>query len=350
MASFVLFTDSMGWNLVEDVLPREYLTAIVASTSRPQYVSDLTQVAARIGAEFLLHPAEHKPSYKSFVTCLRSLQPDLILSCSYSKKIPSEILGIARNGAFNIHYALLPNWRGRHPVQWAIIKGQRHTGVTLHEMSAEIDAGHIVDQIKVPIRHDDTWLSLQSQLCSGAKALLTRNLDSLVSGSWTSTAQDESLATTGLKRSPEDGFVDLKMSVFEIHNLIRALVPPMPPAFWRDSTGNKKYFDRYWSIEELFELKNRQSCLGFTWDSGDIEPTKIPENAIDRFLNFGILDLKNRTIGECVVEDYRHDEGKALFRRTVFDAPERSVNWSEFDELFMNWIREQLCLDKLEVA
>src|SRR5207344_2818597 len=100
------------------------------------------------------------------------------------------VLATARRGAFNVHGSLLPKYRGRAPVNWAVLKGERETGATLHEMVAKPDAGRIVGQQAVPIGADDTAGEVFAHVTDAAEALLRRELPRLLDGSATLTAQD----------------------------------------------------------------------------------------------------------------------------------------------------------------
>jgi methionyl-tRNA formyltransferase len=162
---------------------------------------------------------------------LKRIEPDFIFSFYYRRMLPAELLGSARRGAFNMHGSLLPKYRGRAPVNWAILKGERETGATLHEMTAKPDAGRIVDQQAVPIGPDDTALEVFARVTEAAEAVLRRSIVKLVSGTATLEEQDLSKGSYFGGRKPEDGRIDWRQSAREIHNLVRAVAPPYPGAF-----------------------------------------------------------------------------------------------------------------------
>jgi methionyl-tRNA formyltransferase len=157
--------------------------------------------------------------------------PDLIFSFYYRGMLPMSLLGRARLGAFNLHGSLLPKYRGRAPLNWAILKGERETGVTLHEMVEKPDAGRIVGQQAVPIGPDDTALEVFRRMTDAAEALLERHLPALVAGNAVMTTNDLSRGSYYGRRRPEDGRIDWSKSALEIHNLVRAVAPPFPGAF-----------------------------------------------------------------------------------------------------------------------
>jgi methionyl-tRNA formyltransferase len=158
-------------------------------------------------------------------------KPDLIFSFYYRSMLPMSVLRQARLGAFNMHGSLLPKYRGRAPLNWAILKGERETGVTLHEMVEKPDAGRIVDQQAVPIGPDDTALEVFHSMTDAAELVLKRSLPSLVKGAVQFRPNDLSHGSYYGRRRPEDGRIDWRMSAVEIHNLVRAVAPPFPGAF-----------------------------------------------------------------------------------------------------------------------
>jgi len=162
---------------------------------------------------------------------IAALRPALILSFYYRRMIPMAILRLAARGAFNMHGSLLPKYRGRAPVNWAVLHGESETGVTLHEMTARADAGDIVDQERIPIGLEETAGDVMARLAPAAVRLLARQIAALKVGTITRTPQDEARATRFGRRRPEDGRIDWSRSACEIVNLVRAVAPPYPGAF-----------------------------------------------------------------------------------------------------------------------
>jgi methionyl-tRNA formyltransferase len=165
------------------------------------------------------------------IESLRALRPQLIFSFYYRLLIPRAILALPRLGAFNMHGYLLPRYRGRAPVNWAILRGETETGATLHHMVERADAGDIVDQEAVPIGRDDTAADVMARVTNAACLVLERRLDELVRGCAPRRAQDESRATSFGRRRPEDGRIDWSKPAAEIANLVRAVTRPFPGAF-----------------------------------------------------------------------------------------------------------------------
>jgi methionyl-tRNA formyltransferase len=162
---------------------------------------------------------------------LRALGPELIFSFYYRRLIPPEILALPRLGAFNMHGSLLPRYRGRAPVNWAVLHGEKETGATLHHMVERADAGDIVDQEAVEIGPRDTAADVSARVTDAACRILARRLGELVRGAAPRRAQDERQATTFGKRTPEDGRIDWSASAIEIDRLVRAVARPFPGAF-----------------------------------------------------------------------------------------------------------------------
>jgi methionyl-tRNA formyltransferase len=158
-------------------------------------------------------------------------QPDFLFSFYYRFMLPPEILALARRGAFNMHGSLLPKYRGRVPVNWAIIQGERETGATLHEMVAKPDAGRMVDQQAVPILPNDTALEVFRKVTVAAEIVLNRALPQLIAGTAVLASQDLAAGSYYGGRRPDDGRIDWQWPSAKVHNLVRAVAPPYPGAF-----------------------------------------------------------------------------------------------------------------------
>lgn len=162
---------------------------------------------------------------------LAALQPDLILSVYYRHMISSRILGLAPLGAFNMHGSLLPKYRGRAPVNWAVLHGEPRIGMTLHRMVKAPDAGAIVDQEGVDLGPRDTAEQAFRKVLPCARRVLARQIDALLAGTAKEIPQDEAQATYFGGRTPEDGRIKWAQTSTQIFNLIRAVTDPYPGAF-----------------------------------------------------------------------------------------------------------------------
>lgn len=176
--------------------------------------------------------ATEGPKDAEVLEALHEMQPDLLFSFYYRKMIPEVILDIPRLGSFNIHGSLLPHYRGRAPINWALVHGETETGATLHHMVKSADAGAMVDQEPVAIGPTDTAFDLTHTVGEAAVRVLLRQLPALKQGRAPSIPQDDTKATYFSGRSAKDSHIDWHQTPWQIHNLIRAVpYPYFPPAF-----------------------------------------------------------------------------------------------------------------------
>ncbi len=205
--------------------------AVFTHTDSPDENNFFSSVA-RVGAGLNLPVyAPEDVNHPLWVDRIRELQPDVIFSFYYRNMLSEEVLSLAPQGGFNLHGSLLPRYRGRAPVNWALLKGESETGVTLHKMVKRPDAGDIVGQLAVPISSDDIALTLHAKVRDAAKVLLTDVLPKIKQGNVTLTPQDESQASYFGRRTAADGEIHWNKSATEINNLIRAVTEPYPGAF-----------------------------------------------------------------------------------------------------------------------
>jgi methionyl-tRNA formyltransferase len=162
---------------------------------------------------------------------IAALQPDLILSVYYRHMIGTRILELPRLGAWNMHGSLLPKYRGRAPINWAILHGETRLGMTLHRMVKAPDAGAVVDQEGVDISPRDTAEQAFRKVLPCARRVLERQIDALLAGTARETPQDETQSTYFGGRTPEDGRINWTQTSAQIFNLIRAVTDPYPGAF-----------------------------------------------------------------------------------------------------------------------
>jgi methionyl-tRNA formyltransferase len=160
-----------------------------------------------------------------------ALQPDFLFSFYFRKMIPESVLALPKRGALNMHGSVLPAFRGRSPVNWAILKGATETGASLHYMTAKPDAGDLVDQERVKIGPDDDILGVSRRVGDAAVTVLARALPKLKAGTAPRTPLDLSKASYFGGRKPEDGEIDWTKPAQEIHDLVRAVTKPWPGAF-----------------------------------------------------------------------------------------------------------------------
>ena len=162
---------------------------------------------------------------------IASLKPDLILSVYYRHMIGTKILALPPLGAFNMHGSLLPKYRGRAPINWAVLHGEPRIGMTLHRMVKDPDAGAVVDQDGVEIGPRDTAEQAFRKVLPCARRVLARQIDALLAGTAKEVPQDDSQATYFTGRKPEDGRIQWSQTSRQIFTLIRAVTDPSPGAF-----------------------------------------------------------------------------------------------------------------------
>ena len=158
--------------------------------------------------------------------------PDYIFSFYYRQMLGQKLLDIPTRGAFNLHGSLLPKYRGRVPVNWAIIHGESETGVSLHKMVIKPDAGNLLAQAAVPILRNDTAFDVFQKLKCVSETLLMEVVPEMLAGRVIEMPLDLDGGSYFSGRKPEDGRIDWRLSAADIHNLVRAVAPPFPGAFF----------------------------------------------------------------------------------------------------------------------
>ena len=161
----------------------------------------------------------------------RRARPDFVFSFYYRHLLNAAWLAIPKRGALNMHGSLLPKYRGRAPVHWAIIHGESVTGASLHYMVEKPDAGALVDQQAVAILENDTALTVSLKVAEAAQQVLARSLPKLIAGNAAARALDLSQGSYFGRRRPEDGRIDWRQGARAVHDLVRAVAPPYPGAF-----------------------------------------------------------------------------------------------------------------------
>ncbi|MGZ5049996.1 MAG: formyltransferase [Methylobacter sp.] len=172
------------------------------------------------------------PNQADVIAQITALHPEWFFSFYYRHMLGAELLAIPAKGAYNLHGSLLPKYRGRAPVNWAVLHGEPETGVSLHQMVEKPDAGSLIDQEAVEILPNDTAHDVFLKLTPAAKTLLTRCLPLLLAGTIEPKPLDLSQGSYFGGRRPEHGRIDWSQPAWSIHNLIRAVAPPYPGAFF----------------------------------------------------------------------------------------------------------------------
>ncbi|MDK2806948.1 MAG: methionyl-tRNA formyltransferase, partial [Thermoanaerobacterium sp.] len=156
---------------------------------------------------------------------LRKLNPDLIVVAAYGKILPEEILQIPRYGCINVHASLLPKYRGAAPINWAVINGEKETGITIMYMEKGLDTGDILLQKSIPILEEDNSETVHDKLAVLGGNALIEAINKMVDGALKPVKQDDSKATYAPILEKSIGLIDWQKSAVEIKNLVRGLRP-----------------------------------------------------------------------------------------------------------------------------
>jgi UDP-4-amino-4-deoxy-L-arabinose formyltransferase/UDP-glucuronic acid dehydrogenase (UDP-4-keto-hexauronic acid decarboxylating) len=182
---------------------------------------------------------------------IQEMKPDIIFSFYYRNMVKQPILDIPSAGCLNLHGSLLPKYRGRCPVNWVLVNGEKQTGVTLHYMTPQPDEGDIVCQKRIVISDDDTALTLHKKTKDAAYEMLNEILPLIKKGKAPRKPQDNTQASYYGGRRPADGEIKWDKSSTEVRNLVRAVTRPYPGAF--SYIGDRKCF--FWAVSETLNTK-----------------------------------------------------------------------------------------------
>lgn len=281
MPTAVVFAyHSVGVRSIKTLLARGVDVKLVVSHEDSASETIWFESVAALCAEYNIpRITPNDPNTAEIIAQIAALKPDFLFSFYYRHMLSSEILSIAKRGAYNLHGSLLPKYRGRVPVNWAVLHGETETGATLHEMTIKPDAGAILAQTSVPILPDDTAFEVFGKLTVAAEQTLWKALPAIIAGNAPKIVNDVSQGSYFGGRKPEDGRIDWNQTAQQVYNLHRAVAPPYPGAF-TDVNGER-------FIIEKARLMNYST-------------TKLPAN-----LPLGISVVDNVTFGVC-------GDGKAI--------------------------------------
>lgn len=262
MTRILVTGDTFGVSQLIRHLPAQCIAGIMGAANRPQYHAELARISSSLRVPMVIQRRPDASDYGNMLSEIRSLAPDLIWVNSYSMILRPNVLDISRFGALNIHGGLLPQYRGCNPTQWAILNGEHEVGVTLHEISDGIDEGKIIAQRRVPLFFSDTWKSAGHRISDATDQLIQEHLPAILALQWESFAQDENLARCNRRRRPEDGLFDWTQPAIEIYNLVRALVAPLPGAFYLGDGREKVTVGEHLSLAEIVNQKLDRTGAG----------------------------------------------------------------------------------------
>jgi methionyl-tRNA formyltransferase len=208
--------------------PGFQVVAVVTQPDRPKgrdlklQPSPVKEFALRTGLAVLQPERARDPE---FAQRLRDLQPDLLAVAAYGQILPQSLLDLPRCGCLNVHTSLLPKYRGAAPIQWAILKDEAETGVTIMKMNAGLDTGDILTQEKTPIQPDDNAETLHDRLAKLGAELLRSTIPDYVAGKLQPRPQPAEGASYARKITKDDGRIDWTLPARLTWNRVRGLVP-----------------------------------------------------------------------------------------------------------------------------
>ena len=239
---------NVGYRCIEELLCQGVEIPLIFthedSATEQIWFSSVRELAEKNGITFLTSSINEPENIEK----VRQISPDFLLSFYYRNMIKPEVLEIPARGALNMHGSYLPKYRGRVPVNWAVINGETETGATLHYMVAKPDAGDIVDQEKVAIEFTDTAHDVFGKVTDAAVTVLRRAWPGLADGTAPRIPMDLASGSYFGGRKPEDGRIDWNRSAVEIYNLIRGVTHPYPGAF-TELDGEKVIIWSAWPVE-----------------------------------------------------------------------------------------------------
>ena len=201
-----------------------YFVGLIAQPDRPVgRKGELEKVPTKVVAEKYGIPVFQPVKIRKDYEFVKELRPDCIITLAYGQIVPQGLLDIPEYGCLNLHGSLLPKYRGAAPIQYALINGDKVTGMTLMQMVAAMDAGKMYAKKEVVIEDDDNATSLFKKMGVAAKELILENINKYLLGQLDGEEQDESLVSFCPTIKPEQEKLDLSLNVKQIHGWIRGL-------------------------------------------------------------------------------------------------------------------------------
>ncbi|HJV88339.1 MAG TPA: formyltransferase [Noviherbaspirillum sp.] len=232
MRAVVFAYHNVGVRCLKVLLARGLEVALVVThKDNPAEKIWFDSVAALCAEQDIPFVTPDDPASPDLIAKVRAAEPDFIFSFYYRHMLPAGLLALAKHGAYNMHGSLLPRYRGRVPINWAVLHGETETGATLHEMTAKPDAGAIAAQVAVPILPDDTAHEVFGKVTVAAEQALWTVLPAMLAGHTPKLPNDLSKGSYFGGRKPEDGRIDWLQPAQTVYNLHRAVAPPYPGAW-----------------------------------------------------------------------------------------------------------------------
>ena len=231
---------------------------VITHTDDPNeriWFTSVAELATKAGIPVITPESASEPDVQQRIA---AIAPDYIFSFYYRQMIPMSVLNLAKIAPLNMHGSLLPKYRGRVPINWAVLHGETETGATLHVMAEKPDAGDIVAQQAVPIGPDETAGEVFAHVTAAAAQTLAGVLPQLLKGEVPRSPNNLAEGSYFGGRKPEDGRIHWDQTAAQVYNLIRAVAPPYPGAFAdiQTSSGIQRItVNAARRLETLFDLK-----------------------------------------------------------------------------------------------
>ncbi len=287
---------------LETLVKGEEIVGVVTQPDRPRGrgkkvgASPIKRMAEKYKLPLYQPTALEHPHFRDW---LRGLKPEIIIVVAYGQILPPDILHFPPRGCLNAHASLLPRYRGAAPIGWAIIKGERRTGVTIILMNEGMDEGDMILQESVDIGLDDTAGILAERLAFLAAKLLRRSLEKIREGSVEPTPQIGEEATNAPRLKKSNGLIDWRTSARDIHNLVRGLNPwPGAYTYVRGVDKGQKKMLKIWRMEPLADNRKPTTTEG--------QPGKVVEIIKDE----GLVVIAGR--GSLLVKEVQGEGGRRM--------------------------------------
>ena len=262
---------------------------VITHTDDPNeriWFTSVAELAAKAGIPVITPESASEPEVQARIA---ALAPDYIFSFYYRQMIPMSVLNLAKIAPLNMHGSLLPKYRGRVPINWAVLHGETETGATLHVMAEKPDAGDIVAQQAVPIGPDETAGEVFAHVTAAAAQTLAGVLPQLLKGNVPRSTNNLSEGSYFGGRKPEDGRIHWDQTSQQVYNLIRAVAPPYPGAFTDVATAHgteRITINAARRMEGTFDrapgiYRNGSKVIGVCGDKMAVELTEFTPTTFD---------------------------------------------------------------------
>ena len=246
-----------------------------------------------------------KVKVPEFVQVLRDLNPDIIVVAAFGQILSKEILDLPKFGCVNVHASLLPKYRGAAPIQYAIIKGEKETGVTIMQMDVGMDTGDMLEKVSVSISENMTMGELREELMEKGAALLVKVLDDIQAGNHKPIKQNNDEATYASLLKSNMECIDWNKPALEVHNLIRGFNPE-PTTYTHLPNGKKlkiwgsRMTDKITEAEPGTVIEATKKTFFVACGSGVVEITEVQPESKNRMASQVFLNGRGVQVGDIL--------------------------------------------------